>query len=333
MPGVRRLERHETRLGLGSHGSCDDDDDLHLQCTGHGGPASASATVTLLGATGTVAGNLLVPTISRSDSDVNDPLVPAAPNDSDLQAQVMPNPVVIGGYVNLAGAGEPGQSFANGDPEDWYRMDLVRRTSHGLVIPSASAFVGGDNADLRLFDSNLMIRGNSAGTGQIEQIKVPATDTYFIRVLAFDGEPLYRLSVGQATAPSGGSSLSLNDDFVPGEVIVTLKSAGDATARTATSDAVLTSRYKTSRKGGEPDRAMLLTLPTDAAKIAAGITPSSPQRLRPRRRALPCPAVPRPRRPLAGVSRARRSSASSILSSMPSCCAGTPTCGAPTSTA
>ena len=246
-----------------------------LQCTGHGGTASASATVTLLGATGTVAGNLLVPTISRSDSDVNDPLVPAAPNDNDLQAQVMPNPVVIGGYVNLPGAGEPGQSFADGDAEDWYRMDLVAGQVIELVIPSASAFVGGDDADLRLFDSNLVIRGDSDGTGQVEQIKVPKTDTYFIRVLAFDGAPLYRLSVGQATAASSGSSLSLNDDFVPGEVIVTLKSAGDATARTATSDAVLTSRYKTSRKGGEPDRAMLLTLPTDAAKIAAGMTPSS----------------------------------------------------------
>jgi hypothetical protein len=58
-----------------------------LQCTGHGGTASASATVTLLGATGTVAGNLLVPTISRSDSDVNDPFAFFAPNDSDLQAQ------------------------------------------------------------------------------------------------------------------------------------------------------------------------------------------------------------------------------------------------------
>ena len=144
-----------------------------LQCTGHGGTASASATVTLLGATGTVAGHLLVPTISRSDSDVNDPLVPSAPNDSDLQAQVMPNPVVIGGYVNLAGAGEPGHSFANGDPEDWYRMDLVAGQVIELVIPSASAFVGGDDADLRLFDSNLMIRGNSAGTGQVEQITVP----------------------------------------------------------------------------------------------------------------------------------------------------------------
>jgi len=80
-----------------------------LQCTGHGGTASASAIVTLLGATGTVAGNLLVPTISRSDGDVNDPFAPFAANDDNVQAQVMPNPVVIGGYVNVPGAGAPGR--------------------------------------------------------------------------------------------------------------------------------------------------------------------------------------------------------------------------------
>ena len=81
-----------------------------LDCTGRGGTASASVTVAL-GGTGTVAGNLLVPTISRSDSDVNDPFaLPFVPNDTDQQAQIMPNPVVIGGYVNVAESG-PGRSI------------------------------------------------------------------------------------------------------------------------------------------------------------------------------------------------------------------------------
>ncbi len=149
----------------------------------------------------------------------------------------------------------------------------------------------------------------------------------------FGGAPLYRLSVGQSSVvPPGGSDLCLSDDFVPGEVIVTLKSAGDPAAKTATSDAVLAARYKTSRKGGDPGRAMLLKLPTDAAKVVNGMTPwsraasdlaAAPPRL----------AAPPRRRSLAGASRAPRSSASSTLSSMPSCCAGIPTSGAPTSTA
>ena len=246
-----------------------------LQCTGHGGTASASATVTLLGATGTVAGNLLVPTISRSDSDVNDPFAPFAPNDNDLQAQVMPNPVVIGGYVNVPGAGpDPASRSPIGDPEDWYRMDLVAGQVIELVIPSAiRRRRRRRSASLRLGprDSRLHRTVPARSSRSLS----PQPGHISSGVLAFDGAPLYRLSVGQATAASGGSSLSLSDDFVPGEVIVTLKSAGDPAAKTATSDAVLATRYKTSRKGGDPGRAMLLKLPTDAAKIAAGMTPSS----------------------------------------------------------
>ena len=65
----------------------------------------------------------------------------------------MPNPVVIGGYVNVAGAGpQAGRRSPIGDPDDLYRMDLVAGQVIELVIPSASA-VGGDDADLCLFDS------------------------------------------------------------------------------------------------------------------------------------------------------------------------------------
>jgi len=248
-----------------------------LQCTGHGGTASASAIVTLLGATGTVAGNLLVPTISRSDSDVNDPLARFEPNDNDLQAQVMPNPVVIGGYLNEPGAGPdgppqgpPGRSFAIGDLEDWYQLDLVAGQVIELVIPLAIA--GVDDLDIEVYDSDLDLVGSSVSEGQFEQVTVTAGGTYFIRVFVVFGAAMYRLSVGQATDVSGGSTLRLSDDFVPGELIVTLKSAGDPAAKTAKSDAVLATRYDTSRKGGDPGREMLLKLPADTTKVVSGMT-------------------------------------------------------------
>jgi len=243
-----------------------------LQCTGRGGTASASSTVTLLGGTATVAGNLLVPTISRSDSDVNDPFAPLAANDTDQQAQIMPNPVVIGGYVNVPNAGPDGRSFASGDLDDWYRMDLVAGQVIELVMPSATP--GGDDADLELYDSNLDLVDSSLGEGQVEQLIVPADGVYFIRVFVFSGAPMYRLSVGQSTV-SAASSLRLSDDFVPGELIVTLKSARDPAAKASQSDAVLATRYGTSRKGGNPGRAMLLKLPADMSKIVNGMTPWS----------------------------------------------------------
>src|SRR5688572_22285884 len=247
-----------------------------LQCNGQGGSDSASATVTILAGTGTVAGQLLVPTISRSDGDVNDPFAPFAPNDTDQQAQIMPNPVVIGGYVNEPNTGPDngGRSFALGDLDDWYRVDLVAGQVIELVMPSATA--DGDDADLYLFDSNMDSVAVCEGVGQVERLTVPEDGTYFIDVFLFGGAPLYRLSVGQSTAvPPGGSDLCLSDDFVAGELIVTLKSAGDPAAKTAKSDEVLAARYRTSLKGGDPGRAMLLELPADAATVANSMRPWS----------------------------------------------------------
>jgi serine protease len=245
-----------------------------LQCNGQGGTDSASATVTILAGTDTIAGQLLVPTISRSDGDVNDPFAPFEPNDTDQEAQIMPNPVVIGGYLNEPNAGpnNGGRSFALGDLDDWYRVDLVAGQVIELVMPSATE--DGDDADLYLYDSNQNLVGVCEGTGQVEQLTVPSDGTYFIDVFLFGGAPLYRLSVGQSNVvPPGGSDLCLSDDFVAGELIVTLKSAGDSAAKTARSDEVLAARYETSRKGGDPGRAMLLKLPADAAKIANSMTP------------------------------------------------------------
>jgi len=169
-----------------------------LQCTGHGGTASASATVTLLGATGTVAGNLLVPTISRSDSDVNDPLARFEPNDNDLQAQVMPNPVVIGGYLNEPGAGPdgppqgpPGRSFAIGDLEDWYQLDLVAGQVIELVIPLAIA--GVDDLDIEVYDWDLDLVGSSV-SGQSVNIHNGG-------ILTGNGS----LVIGTVTVDSGGN--------------------------------------------------------------------------------------------------------------------------------
>src|SRR5688572_26995168 len=247
-----------------------------LQCNGQGGTDSASATVTILAGTDTIAGRLLVPTISRSDGDVNDPFAPFEPNDTDQEAQIMPNPVVIGGYVNEPNTGPDngGRSFALGDLDDWYRVDLVAGQVIELVMPSATA--DGDDADLYLFDSNMDSVAVCEGVGQVERLTVPEDGTYFIDVFLFGGAPLYRLSVGQSTAvPPGGSDLCLSDDFVAGELIVTLKSAGDPAAKTAKSDEVLAARYRTSLKGGDPGRAMLLELPADAATVANSMRPWS----------------------------------------------------------
>ena len=256
-----------------------------LQCNGRGGSDSASVTVTVEAGNATVSGQLLVPATSRSDGDVNDPFAPLAPNDRDLQAQVMPNPVVIGGYVNEPGAGPEGRSSAIGDELDFYRMELLAGQTIELVMPSATA--DGDDADLFLFkvsqapiDENDEPVASSLGTGQVEVIDVPAApdggdDEYFIVVSVFGGAPMYRLSVGQSGIQSTAPQLRLNDDFIPGELIVTLKDADDPSVKSTTGDAVLATRYGMRRKGGDPARAMLLELPADTSTTLSAMTPWS----------------------------------------------------------
>ena len=331
VPGVRGLERRDAGIWVGKLRSADRVDDLHagVHWRGRDHPASASATL----GTATIAGNLLVPTISRSDSDVNDPFAPFAANDDDVQAQVMPNPVVIGGYVNEPNAGpEDGRSFASGDIDDVYRLDLVAGQVIELVIPSALA--GGDDADLFLFDSSLELVDSAEGVGQVEQLTVPADGTYFVDVFAFSGAPLYRLSVGQSTVTSNVPGLRLSDDFIPGEVIVTLESAGDPAAKTANSDAILAARYSTSWKGGEPGRAMLLKLPADAAPVASGMTPwSRTATATSKAGSTTTGGAASHVDPSLACRKRRSSSASSTRSSTPSGCAAIPTSVAPTSTA
>jgi serine protease len=251
-----------------------------LQCAGAGGSATASATVTIAAGDSSVAGHLLVPTISRSDSDVNDPNALFAPNNTMAQAQVMPNPVVIGGFVNFVGFGEDDSRFLEDvDTDDFYRVDLLAGQVIELVIPTASGLPGGDDADLFLVDLNGNDVASSEGQGQVETIFVDTPGTYFINVFAFDGAPMYRLSVGQSTVVQNTPSLRLNDEFVPGELIVTLKdsvkTSGDAAATASTNAATLAERFGLSRKGGAPDREMLLKLPDDVTAVTSGTTPGS----------------------------------------------------------
>ena len=72
------------------------------------GPEPSSLTYTL-------SGIIQAPDNALIDSDVNDPLATYAPNDNFIDAQELPSPVILGGYVNLAGTGPSGRSQISGD--------------------------------------------------------------------------------------------------------------------------------------------------------------------------------------------------------------------------
>ena len=201
-------------------------------------------------------------------------------------------------------------------------MDLVAGQVIELVIPSAVA--GGDDADLFLYNSSFELVDSSEGAGEVEQLTVPADGTYFVDVFAFSGAPLYRLSVGQSTVTSNVPGLRLSDDFIPGEVIVTLKSAGDPAAKSRKSDCDPRDplRHEPERwRAGARDAAQAAGRRGTGHQRHDALVAGGDRDIEARaRRNTRC----RNAATLAGVSQAPRSSASSTRSSTPSGCAAIP---------
>jgi serine protease len=179
------------------------------------GACQVQATFRLPAVSGTVipAGGTAV------DSDVNDPLAPYAPNDDPDSAQLIPNPVTLGGYVNAPGAGAEGRSFADGDELDVFRVGLFAGQVLTLLIASEDV---ADDLDLFLFDSEGELVDASVDlTARVESLVVPpgASGEYFIAVGAFSGASNYLLNIGQATTDLA-PAMRLSDDFIPGELVV-----------------------------------------------------------------------------------------------------------------
>lgn len=115
-----------------------------------------------------------------TDSDVNDPAADYIPNDTFAQAQKLPNPVVVGGYVNFLQTGPQGRSFANGDPSDFFSVDLAAGQVITLYISEAT----GAQFDLALYDANQALIDASLGPAAVESVTAPADGTYFAEVRA-----------------------------------------------------------------------------------------------------------------------------------------------------
>jgi serine protease len=167
-----------------------------------------------------VSGQIRVADNTLVDSDVNDVNAPYAPNDTPAQAQALPNPASLAGYVNVAGQGPTGRSRAPGDLSDYFRVDAVAGQTVSMVVADPQA---GD-IDLYLYDENNVEVDASEDTGRLESVTIPSTGRYYIRAYAYSGASSYALAVGQPNADANthnaGGSLRRSADFVPGEVVV-----------------------------------------------------------------------------------------------------------------
>jgi serine protease len=214
---IQRVILVSLALGLAACGGGGDDDTTGFS------PGLPPGGVPAPGAGGSsgfvVTGVISVPESTNVDSDVNDPNADYASNDTANLAQLVSNPISLGGYVNLPGIGEDGRSKDSGDVSDFYRFTFIAGQQVTLSISDSAA-----NLDLYLWDeTGTAVVDSSMGLGTTESLTVPATDTYLVEVVAESGASAYTLVTGLGglnAQTSGPGAVRLSDDFVPGQLVV-----------------------------------------------------------------------------------------------------------------
>ncbi|MDG2045789.1 MAG: S8 family serine peptidase [Halioglobus sp.] len=163
----------------------------------------------------TLSGAISTPASQLVDSDTNDPNKLAISNDDPSQAQPIPNPITLGGYVNVPGAGASGRSALSGDIDDFFQVDLLAGQSVTLLVAD---FEQAD-ADLYLIDSDGVQVENSLNTGEVESLLVPEDGTYFVVINAYEGATNYILAIGDTL----GQPAQRAHRVIPWETVVTYK--------------------------------------------------------------------------------------------------------------
>lgn len=220
---------------------------------------------------GSVSGRLTVPSYVVTDSDVNDTETSSVANHPANNAQTVPNPVNIGGYVNVAGAGDSGNSFSAGDRDDYFLVDMS--AGQTLLLNIGDIGTAGVDLDLYLYDSNGALVDRSIGTSQFESLIVPSDGQYYVNVYAFSGASNYLLSLGltpSSALPPG--ALRMSDQFVPGEVIVKF----DTDSFQAKSQDPTLNQFNFQQTPGNGAGVQLLTINEQYAKVAARTDTSVP---------------------------------------------------------
>jgi serine protease len=220
----------------------------------------------------TLAGTIQAADGSVADSDVNDPNTPPVSNSSPGTAQSVPVPSALGGYVNRPGVGPAGNSRLSGDLSDFFRVSLAagQRVTLRFADPQTA------DLDLCIYTvANPVVPLDcSEGITGTEEITVGSAGDYLVQVYPYPGcacAATYVLTLGQTLASAGSNGVRLSDDFVPGELIVTLApKAAQLAAKPSAAAAAVETGLGLEALGGATDREMLFRLPdTGAARSAA----------------------------------------------------------------
>ena len=217
--------------------------------------SSVGITVEQAPATFGISGTVTASASQAVDGDTNDPGRPAFPNDTTATAQVIPNPITLGGYVNEPGTGAPGRSQVSGDTEDFYRVDLLA----GQTVTMLVADFREADADLYLWDdTGTRIVASSTDVGEIESLTIAEDGTYLVNASIFFGATNYLLAIGAGSdAATAGPDRA---DIVPWEVVLKYRE-GEASAKQPVDRvAAIARRMAMEQRAGGPGRARLMSL-------------------------------------------------------------------------
>ena len=157
-----------------------------------------------------------------TDTDTNNPRAPSAPNDEPANAQAIPSPAIVGGFIAATPTGRPGDRFEDApDEADGYAVELGPQQRVELAIADwVSADPSRVDFDLFVVDA---VSGNlvadSVGDGQFETVVIPEAGRYHLIVMAVSGFSNYTLSVGVSGSAPSARALSTSSELIPGEVL------------------------------------------------------------------------------------------------------------------
>jgi serine protease len=199
-----------------------------------------------------ISGTITASSSQAVDSDTNDPAGEARSNDTVTSAQLISNPVTLGGYVNQPGSGAPGRSEIDGDTDDYFQVEMLAGQSITMLVAD---FQQAD-ADLYLFDTQGRILDFSIESGEIETLIVPEDGTYVVNAFAFSGATNYILAIGnQNTVVSRGSA---DNEVVPWESVIKYRETAPPEVNSSNTIHNRIRRMGMEQRAGAPGRARLM---------------------------------------------------------------------------
>ncbi len=202
----------------------------------------------------TISGTITAAPHLVTDSDLNDVNADYTSNDTFELAQRLVSPITVGGYLNEPGTGEAGRSREMGDVMDTYMVSLAAGETVSVFI----ADHGAADIDLYVYDANTheMIDA-SMGIGENESIFIQESGKYLVQISTVWGASNYILSMGHSVNNRRSpSQLRLSDPFIPGQIVLTLKTQKNSARKFQNTAHTL----KLQHVAGTPQTEMLMQL-------------------------------------------------------------------------